>query len=170
MKFQSLAFILTQLQQIKLVVMKKINVAFGILALVFMAFGQAFAQSNADDVVGVWFNEEKDAKIEIFKCGNKYCGKIIWLKEPNREDGSEKLDRENPEAKLRSRKIMGLQILEGFEFEGDGEYEDGEIYDPKKGKTYDCLMELSDNGKKLDVRGYVGFSLIGRTTTWTRAQ
>lgn len=149
--------------------MKKLHFAFGVLALMFFTFGQALAQNSADDVVGTWLNEDKDAKIEIFKCGDEYCGKIVWLKEPNREDGSEKLDRENPEAKLRSRKIMGLQILEGFEYEGDGEYEDGEIYDPKKGKTYDCIMELSDNGKKLDVRGYIGFSLIGRTTVWTRA-
>ncbi|MGB3181795.1 MAG: DUF2147 domain-containing protein [Cyclobacteriaceae bacterium] len=150
--------------------MKKVNLVFGALAMLSMSFGQAFAQNSADDVVGVWFNEEKDAKIEIYKCGDEYCGKIIWLKEPNREDGSEKLDRENPSAKLRKRKIMGLQILEGFEYDEDGEYEDGEIYDPKKGKTYDCLMELSDNGKKLDVRGYVGFSLIGRTTTWSRVE
>ncbi|MFA0964636.1 DUF2147 domain-containing protein [Roseivirga sp. BDSF3-8] len=150
--------------------MKKLHFIFGVFALMIFSFSQVMANVSADDVVGVWWNEEKEAKIEIYKCGDEYCGKIIWLKEPNREDGSVKLDRENPEPKLRSRKVMGLQILKGFEYEGDGEYEDGEIYDPKKGKTYDCIMTLSDNGNTLDVRGYIGFSLIGRTTTWTRAE
>jgi uncharacterized protein (DUF2147 family) len=57
-------------------------------------------------------------------------------------------------------------ILKGFEKDGDNEYEDGTIYDPKNGKTYSCIIR--QKGNKLSVRGYIGVSLIGRTTTWTK--
>ena len=135
------------------------------MAVVLMlAFLGASAQS-ADDVLGKWKTGSGDAHVEIFKRGGKYFGKIVWLKEPLREDGTEKLDRENPDEALRSRKILGLEMLEGFEFDDD-EWEDGTIYDPKSGKTYSCVMELEDG--ILKVRGYIGISLIGRTDEWTR--
>ncbi len=62
---------------------------------------------------------------------------------------------------------MGLQLLKGFKKDGDTEYEDGTIYDPKNGKTYSC--KINRKGETLEVRGYVGISLIGRTTIWTKA-
>lgn len=120
---------------------------------------------KADDIVGLWYNEEKSAKIEIFEKAGKYYGKIVWLKEPLR-NGKPKLDIENENEKLRDRPVMGLQILSGFEFDDD-EWEDGTIYDPKNGETYSC--EITKEGDKLNVRGYIGISLIGRTTVWTKA-
>lgn len=125
----------------------------------------AFSQ-QADDLLGVWFNQEKSAKIQIFKVGEKYDGKIIWLKEPMR-DGEPKLDRENEDEDLRSRPIIGLEILKDFEFDDD-EWEDGTIYDPKNGETYSCY--ITKEGDKLNVRGYVGIALIGRTSIWTKAE
>jgi len=67
---------------------------------------------------------------------------------------------------LRNRPIIGLKILSGFEKEGDNKYVDGTIYDPKNGKTYSCKMTYK--GKTLDIRGYIGISLLGRTTVWER--
>ena len=125
----------------------------------------AFSQ-QADDLLGVWFNQEKSAKIQIFKVGEKYDGKIIWLKEPMR-DGEPKLDRENEDEDLRSRPIIGLEILKDFEFDDD-EWEDGTIYDPKNGETYSCY--ITKEGDKLNVRGYVGIALIGRTSIWIKAE
>ena len=125
----------------------------------------AFSQ-QADDLLGVWFNQEKSAKIQIFKVGEKYDGKIIWLKEPMR-DGEPKLDRENEDEDLRSRPIIGLEILKDFEFDDD-EWEDGTIYDPKNGETYSCY--ITKEGDKLNVRGYLGIALIGRTSIWTKAE
>ena len=125
----------------------------------------AFSQ-QADDLLGVWFNQEKSAKIQIFKVGEKYDGKVIWLKEPMR-DGEPKLDRENEDEDLRSRPIIGLEILKDFEFDDD-EWEDGTIYDPKNGETYSCY--ITKEGDKLNVRGYVGIALIGRTSIWTKAE
>lgn len=137
-------------------------------ALLLLSSMTVFAQ-KADDVVGVWLTAEEESHIEIFKKSDgKYYGKIVWLKEPNEEDGSAKLDDDNPDESLRSRPIMGMELLTGFEFDDDDMWEDGKIYDPKEGKTYSCQMEF--DGNVLEVRGYIGFSLIGRTTRWTRVK
>lgn len=136
-------------------------------ALIVFSFffaAQSFAQTV--NIEGYWFNQEKDAKIEIYKAKDtKYYGKIVWLKNPT-ENGNQKLDSKNKDANLRSRPIMGLLILKGFE-KDDDIYDDGTIYDPKSGKTYDCKITPKDNNT-LSIRGYVGISLLGRTTVWTR--
>lgn len=142
----------------------------GFLMIIFITgFGlNTMAQDfEKDDVLGIWFNEEKDAKIEIYKEGDQYFGKIVWLNEPIDPDtGKPKLDDENPDEELQTRPIMGLLLVKGFEWDGEL-WDDGEIYDPKSGSTYDCYMKL-ENKDKLKVRGYIGISLIGRTTHWTR--
>ncbi len=135
-----------------------------------------FAQINAqdfksDDILGVWMNEDKDANVEIYKEGDKYYGKIVWLLNPiDEETNKPKLDDENADESLRDRPVMGLLLLKDFVFDGDDEWEDGEIYDPKNGKTYSCYMEFEDEDdmNTLKIRGYIGISLLGRTTYWTR--
>lgn len=136
----------------------------------------AVKATEADEILGVWYTDGQESKVEIYKCGDTYCGKILWLEEPNyTEDdpmaGKAKIDRNNPEESKREQPIVGLQIMQGFTFNSeDSEWVNGEIYDPEKGKTYSCYMELKDNGKKLKVRGFVGVSLLGRTTYWKRAE
>jgi len=131
--------------------------------------GNLLAQDyKADDILGIWFNEEKDAKVEIYKENGKYYGKIIWLNEPNEPaTGLPKLDDENEDESLQNRPVMGLLLVRDFVYEDDGLWEDGEIYDPKKGSTYSCYMKM-ESREKLKVRGYIGISLIGRTTYWAR--
>lgn len=135
--------------------------------LVLNGYFISLAQS-ADAVVGEWYTTDQRGKVDIYPCEDAYCGKIVWLKEPNNPDGSPKLDKENPDESLQDRTIEGIEILSGLEYDGEGEYEDGEIYDPESGKTYSCLMRLKNGGSELEVRGYVGFSLIGRSEQWTR--
>lgn len=130
-----------------------------------------FGAEAAGAVVGVWFTENDDSRIEIYACESKYCGKITWLKDPIYDDkdkmaGEPKVDRENPKKALRARQIVGLEIMTGFEFD-EGSWVNGRIYDPESGKTYKCKMKLSDTGD-LQVRGYIGIPALGRTTTWTR--
>ena len=129
-----------------------------------------YSQPQADAILGKWLNEDKDAHVEIYKENGKYYGKIVWLKEPNEElTGKPKLDDENEDESLRSRPIMGLVILKDFVFDGDDEWEDGTIYDPKNGSTYSCYMNFGD-ATTLKIRGYIGISWIGRNTYWTRAE
>jgi uncharacterized protein (DUF2147 family) len=121
-----------------------------------------------DAIERIWYNQEKTAKVQIFKATDgKFYGKIVWLKEPNNEEGKPKVDKNNPDKAKKSTPLMGLQLLKGFKKDGDTEYEDGNIYDPKNGKTYSC--KINRKGETLEVRGYVGISLIGRTTIWTKA-
>ena len=143
--------------------MKKILV----IAVALFASLIKISAQNADVVKGIWLNDEKDAKVEIFKSGDNYFGKIIWLKEAYEADGKTlKKDDKNSNEKLKSRSILNLTILSGFSYD-DGEWTGGEIYDPKTGKTYKSKMKLK--GNILEVRGYVGSPMFGKTTVWTRA-
>lgn len=130
----------------------------------FMMSGIVFSQSDA--IVGLWFNEEKDGKVEIYKNGDKYFGKIVWLKEPFEDDGkSQKKDSKNKTTSLRNRNILNMVMLTNFTYDGS-EWKGGEVYDPKNGETYSAKMKL--NGKVLELRGYIGIPMFGRTTKWTR--
>lgn len=140
------------------------------LLVVFMAVLAAIpsmAQEN-DVILGKWQNPSGEGRVEITKKGAKYYGKLYWLKEPNDEQGKPKLDAKNPDEALQKRQIQGLEILKDFDSHGKGVYENGTIYDPKSGKTYSCKMTLK--GDKLDIRGYVGISLLGRTEVWSRVK
>ena len=128
---------------------------------------RALAQrTGADAILGNWLTEEDKATVEVYKCGDRYCGKTIWLKEPKNEDGTDKLDTKNPDLAKRNRKIIGLNIVWDFIYADNNRWVGGKIYDPDNGKTYSCKMRLE--GDKLKVRGYIGVSLIGRTTVWRR--
>jgi uncharacterized protein (DUF2147 family) len=131
--------------------------------------------ASGDDIVGVWYNQIKDAKIDIAKCGDKYCGKIVWLKTPNYPadskdgtPGTPKLDHNNPDPALKKIPVMGLVIVRDFKFAGDSLWNDGKVYDPKNGKTYSAKMTLV-SPTQLNLRGFIGVSLFGRTEKWTKA-
>ncbi len=69
----------------------------------------------------------------------------------------------------KGKRIIGMTIVEGIKLKGDS-YEGGEILDPENGKTYRCKMKLDETGNKLEVRGYIGISLFGRSQIWTREE
>lgn len=146
--------------------MKKRTVSFILIASL-LSF-KALSQIKADDILGVWMTGGKEpAKIQIYKAGEKYYGKIIWLKNPT-ENGKQRTDGNNPDEAKRKNPIIGLEMLTGFRFDGADEWKGGDIYDPESGKTYSSYMYLKDKNT-LRVRGYVGISLFGRTESWTRA-
>lgn len=122
--------------------------------------------TNPDIIIGTWMNGSGKGQVQIYKQGNKYYGKLIWLKEPNDDKGNPKTDVKNPTVSLRDKPLMGAVILRDFVFD-DGEWNSGRIYDPQNGKDYKCFLRLKDS-KTLLVRGYIGISLLGRTDTWTR--
>ncbi|MGD1840507.1 MAG: DUF2147 domain-containing protein [Thermonemataceae bacterium] len=123
---------------------------------------------KADDIVGAWKTGEGTAIVAIKKSkSGKYFGRIVWLKEPNDENGKPKVDGKNPNESKRDRRLLGMVNLVGFEYVGDGKWEKGTIYDPKNGETYNCEIAL-EGENTLNVRGYIGVSLFGRTDVWTR--
>ena len=123
---------------------------------------------NPDAIVGVWKTGEGNAMVRIYKNGDKYQGKVVWLKEPiDTETGKPKLDKNHPDEAVRTRPVLGLVNIWGFVYKGDKVWEEGNIYDPKNGNTYSCTIKL-ESANTLEVRGFIGVSLIGRTDTWTR--
>lgn len=150
--------------------MKRLVIALGLITLLLMPV-LAIAQTAAkgDAILGVWFNEEKDAKIEVYKADGKYFGKVIWLKNPLDDKGKPKTDIENPDPKLKSRPRLGLVVLTNLVHKSGAKYEKGKIYDPKSGKSYSAQAELAKSNL-LKLRGFIGVSLIGRTSEWTRSE
>lgn len=116
--------------------------------------------AQAQNILGKWITEAGDAQVEIYRQGDKFNGKIVWLAQ-----GPETTDKHNPDAKLKSRKLIGVNILSNLAKKGD-KWEDGSIYNPKNGKSYKCKMWMEKD--KLKVRGYLG--PFYETQTWTRKQ
>jgi len=145
--------------------MKKI-LLFSILAVFTLA---GFAQ-KADDISGIWWNQEKTSKIRVEKKDGKYVGTIVYMIPEKYENGQPPKDDKNPQAALRNRSLIGLQILSGFVFHaGKKEWAGGKIYDPKSGKTYDCYAWM--DGEVLKLKGFVaGIRLLGRESEWYRTQ
>lgn len=145
--------------------MKKFNL-FVFLMLTLLAL---HAQVKPDAIVGKWLSASGKAKIEIFKSAEKYYGKIIWLKNPNDESGHPKTDKNNPDPEQRKHRILGLLLVRSMEFDGKHTWHNGSIYDPENGKEYRCKINQTAKGD-LEIRGYIGVSMIGRSTVWTKAE
>jgi uncharacterized protein (DUF2147 family) len=142
---------------------KSIDMRFYLIFLSFFLFTQSlYAQvpCKADDCIGEYWSPDKDGKIEIFKRGNMYFGKIIWSKNPGK-------DINNPDVNLRSRETVGSEFLIGFKFNGEDKWTNGFVYDARSGKTYKCTMWL-DKKNYLNIHGYIGISLLGKTANFER--
>jgi uncharacterized protein (DUF2147 family) len=126
----------------------------------------SISASAQDAVLGKWWTPKRDGQIEIYKSiRGKYFGRLVWGKSAGKKDDK------NPDPSLRSRELVGINLFTNFTYDaGDKEWEDGSIYDPSSGKTYSCKLWLTDDGKTMNVRGYIGFSLLGRTEKFTRVE
>jgi len=142
------------------------NLLISVLLTLF-SFGIAHSQTKADDIVGTWLTGTGKAHIKIDNIKGFYFGRIVWLKEPHNNDNKPKTDINNPDKSKQNLNLLGLRLLDGFEYKSENNWERGTIYDPENGKTYSCKIYL-DNKNTMKIRGYIGISLIGRTDTWTR--
>jgi len=127
------------------------------------------SSSYADDskILGEWIPAEKDSVYEFYKCGEAICAKVKSLNEPLNADGKPKLDTINENESLRTRPIVGMQFLKGLVKKSKNKWGKGTIYNARDGKTYTALMKLKSDGT-LEVRGYVGMPMIGKSTFFTR--
>lgn len=138
-------------------------------ALVFLSTEAVMAQtdtSRADAILGEWLTAEGKARVQIYKTGETYAGKITWLKEPEK-NGKAVVDDKNPDEKLRDRPVLGMDIVYGFTYDEDNVWTDGKVYDPESGNEYKAKLTLLDN-TTLKLRGYVLIPLLGRSELWTR--
>lgn len=148
-----------------------------LIAVVLMALLSA-SPAWAGDITGYWRTpvpNHRDSVVQIQKDGDVYNGKIVALEQPTytAEEhadlaGKPKMDIHNSDKSKQSRPLIGLEVIHGFKPDGENQWNDASIYDPRNGKTYDAKATLSEDGKTLKLRGYVFFSLLGKTQTWTR--
>ncbi len=141
-----------------------------LIILLFLAiYAVTVIAQEADKITGIWWNEEKTTKIEVKKVDGKYIGTIIFMIPEKYENGQPPKDDNNPDPKLQTRSLIGLQILDGFVYDSKKkEWKDGTIYDPKSGNTYDCYGWF-ENDELLKLKGFVaGIRLLGRSSEWYR--
>ena len=138
------------------------------------AWAQASAPSATPSAAGLWKTIDDDTKAEkslvrITETGGVLSGRVDKLLDPNTPK-----DRTCTACtdERKGQPVLGMVILRGVKREADDptRYDGGEILDPNNGKTYRVRMRLVDNGSKLDVRGYIGTPLLGRTQTWIRVE
>ena len=146
----------------------KHSAAFAFALLTAPVFAAALSAAPASKELGVWYDDTGDGAINIEPCGDKLCGKLVWLKEPLNDKGQALFDRHNPDESKRKRPICGLPIFGDLKKQADGSWDSGWVYDPHEGKSYSFTFALA-GADKLQVTGYLGMKLLGKTMTWTRA-
>lgn len=138
-----------------------------ILSMIFLV--APIAAAFAQEVIGKWKLEDGSAIVEVYKSGDDFNGKIVWLEKPTDANGNPTADKNNPDKALQSRQLIGLNMLSGLKEAGKNEYSGGKIYDPGNGKTYYCSMTVQ--GEVLKVRGSLDKKgLLGRTMDWFRVK
>ena len=134
--------------------------------LMLLAATSLRGQTTQNSIVGTWESDEKDVRMEYFQDGDHYNARLLWGNRIVEADGTtSKKDSKNPDASLRYRDIIGIVSLTSLKWTGK-DYSGGKIYDPPSGKTYNCKAWIE--GDKLHLRGFLGFSMMGRTVAWHR--
>lgn len=144
--------------------------AAGALALA-AALGAGAAPARATGAagpVGLWIDHTGRGAVEIAACGNNLCGRIVWLQDPNGDDGKPLVDALNHDRARRGKPICGLQIIGGLKRQPDGSWDEGWIYDPEQGQSFDVELTMLRSGQ-LQVKGYKGFKFLSQTFQWRRA-
>lgn len=120
-----------------------------------------YAYAGADAIQGIWETED-GGYVYIHPEGDTWVGTVVGSRA-----GEARYDAKNPDENLRDRRLLGVNVVTGLKYDGDNRWDDGEVYSPDNGKTYDLSAELKDQDT-LKVRGYIGISLLGRSQTWQR--
>jgi len=120
----------------------------------------------ADTPEGIWLTQDKDAALTITNCGKELCGRIIWLESPQDQNGSMRLDQNNPDPAKQSQRICGLVVITDLQPSGPATW-DGHVYNPEDGQTYNgSITVLSDS--TLELEAYIGLPIFGKSQIWTR--
>ncbi len=148
--------------------MEKRSRQFVILVIILSSL-DALAGVIEDSIEGVWLSADGTGWIKIELGDNGPIGSIAGSPDTSGDRQPSDRDVLNPDPALRDRLLLGLTIMDGLTYAGGGKWKNGRIYDPNSGKTYKCKLTLVDENT-LELRGYIGVSLLGRTETWTRRE
>lgn len=146
------------------------NKLFLLPLLVFTISKTSFRLQTSDDIIGRWMSSEKNLEVSVFKVDNEYKARVIWF-----DDSDDKLnpmntrtDKMNSNKTLRSRKIIGLEVMHGLIYNADNnEWQHGWIYDSSSGKTWNAKACMTKGGQ-LKVRGYWHFEFLGKNMIFNK--
>ena len=141
----------------------------GLTLLALTVAPEAFAGGAVPKEAGVWIDDTGKGAVKIEPCGNKLCGRIVWLREPLNATGEALFDKNNPEPGQRARPICGLPTLGNLQQMPEGGFDGGWVYDPKDGNSYSVALDLK-GPNELQVTGYKGMRFLGKSFIWTRAK
>lgn len=137
------------------------------------AASRAEPWAPVSDVLGSWLTEKEGAVIEIYECGEdqdrELCGRVAWLRDPYTDDGELKRDPENPDPSLRDRPLCGMEVFTGLKRSDGDTWSFGRVYNPRDGNEYRVYIDARGDGT-LNIRGYIGIPLIGKSEKWTRPE
>ena len=133
--------------------------------LLFVISGCFVYGQSTDAILGTYLKADGKSKIEFFKSGETYSGKIVWLKEPNDAQGNPKKDVKNPDKSLREKPLLGLVNITGLKYEGEGRYVDGKAYRPVEGDEVKFKIKVNGDGTITATGSKYGFS---KTETWKK--
>jgi len=120
-------------------------------------------EAYSGTLIGTWMRQDKQCSVTIYTQGDKYCGKITWLQNPN-VNGKPAMDTHN------NRPLMGMQVLQGFSYEGHKIWSEGKMYEPAEGKDHSCKIKLVDYNT-LEVHDFTGLPIFGgQNETWKRVK
>lgn len=126
----------------------------------FLIFTGTYAQKKKD-IVGYYQSADKTSIFKFYKSGDKYVGKLVWMKRP------ERLDSMNPDPSKRTKKLLGSILVYGLTYDGKDSWTDGYVYDATKGKTFQCNFTRDANGN-MEMRGYIGIPVLGKSEYFTK--
>jgi uncharacterized protein (DUF2147 family) len=134
-----------------------------VIATQFFGFTSTNSSRESQRILGMWQTEEKNLQIEMQEEGGHFVGKMVWFLCTSGESMMFSYrDTENPDPKLTTRPLIGLNVVQKIYYQGDNVWGDGKIYDPNTGRTYDARITLSDPNTAI-VRGYWKFRWIGKS-------
>jgi uncharacterized protein (DUF2147 family) len=128
------------------------------------------AQANPDAILGKWISVEGNLKVEVYKENNDFKAKLIWFDDSDDKSKpmNARTDEKNPDKALRSRKLIGIDVLRNLKYyPHDDEWDDGKIYDSSSGKEWSSEIWITKKGL-LKVKGYWLFKFISQTETFKR--
>ncbi len=127
----------------------------------------AGADRSADPAHGYWLTENRKAIVRLAPCGFDTCGQMVWVENAVDNTGQPKRDVKNTDAAKRQRPICGLELVGGLIKADEGTWQDGWLYNPRDGGTYSAEIRTVSQSE-LEVRGYLGISVLGKSQIWTR--
>jgi len=125
----------------------------------------------AKDITGYWITANKGAIIQFYKVGNAYYGKTVWQRQNKDKNGRTLTDVNNPDKSKRKIPLLGSQMISNLKYNPKTKfYDDGKVYHPQTGKTFNCKVKLIKNNDVMEITAMSGFSLMSKTLTWTRTK